>query len=72
MTISDTWVEGAGWNQSAFKALFVNHNALRLVRVEGVPRCSRGLEQRWIDNYGYSVRLTHYIYNYISDFGAPP
>eukprot|EP01048_Picozoa_sp_COSAG05_P005281 COSAG05_NODE_309_length_11646_cov_7.176929_8_plen_379_part_00 len=55
LTVSDAWVEGAGFgDQSAGKALFVNYNVLRLVRVEGVPSCRKGLNQRWVDNWGYS------------------
>ena len=55
LTVEDAWVEGAGLaDQSANKALFVNHNVLRLVRMEGVPACLEGLNQRWVDHWGYS------------------
>ena len=36
MTIEDTWVEGCGYNNSAFKALFENWSKLILNRMLGV------------------------------------
>ena len=52
MTIEDVWVEGAGYNQSAFKALFENYATMVLSRMLGVPATRKGIGQRWIDNYG--------------------
>jgi hypothetical protein len=46
------WVEGAGYNQSAFKALFENYGVLVLNRMLGVPAPKPGFGQRWIDNHG--------------------
>eukprot|EP01051_Picozoa_sp_SAG22_P017856 SAG22_NODE_2854_length_2155_cov_2.038911_2_plen_213_part_00 len=53
LTIEDVWVEGCGYNRSAFVALFENHGKLILNRMLGVPYTHKGLGQRWIDNWGY-------------------
>jgi hypothetical protein len=38
LTVEDVWIEGYGYNQSAFKALFENHGKLILNRMLGAPR----------------------------------
>ena len=52
MTIEDVWVEGCGYNNSAFKALFENWSKLILNRMLGVPFTHKGIGQRWVDNHG--------------------
>ena len=52
MTIEDTWVEGCGYNNSAFKALLENWSKLILNRMLGVPYTHKGIGQRWVDNHG--------------------
>eukprot|EP01052_Picozoa_sp_SAG31_P005172 SAG31_NODE_224_length_19856_cov_33.632890_2_plen_263_part_00 len=58
ITIEDVWVEGCGYNRSAFKALFENFSKMILNRMLGVPFTHKGIGQRWADNYGCAAHNT--------------